>query len=154
MSIVASTLTSVCVFLPVVFSSQLVKNLMLPMSLCIGYCLMASLLVAVTVVPASASTLLKKAEPKSLPWFDKIQDKYAKSLEWALKHKALPLVAATALLVFCGWQVLTMGVELLPAMTSNEAAITLHTQDGLTKEESYQTAGQALEAVMGVEERP
>ncbi|MDQ9766226.1 hypothetical protein RFZ33_03895, partial [Acinetobacter baumannii] len=37
------------------------------------------------------------------------------------------------------------------AMTSNEAAITLHTQDGLTKEESYQTAGQALEAVMGVE---
>ena len=151
MSIVASTLTSVCVFLPVVFSSQLVKNLMLPMSLCIGYCLMASLLVAVTVVPASASTLLKKAEPKSLPWFDKIQDKYAKSLEWALKHKALPLVAATALLVFCGWQVLTMGVELLPAMTSNEAAITLHTQDGLTKEESYQTAGQALEAVMGVE---
>lgn len=151
MSIVASTLTSVCVFLPVVFSSQLVKNLMLPMSLCIGYCLMASLLVAVTVVPASASTLLKKAEPKSLPWFDKIQDKYAKSLEWALKHKALPLVAATALLVFCGWQVLTMGVELLPAMTSNEAAITLHTQDGLTKEESYQAAGQALEAVMGVE---
>ena len=46
MSIVASTLTSVCVFLPVVFSSSLVKSLMQPMSLCIGYCLMASLLVA------------------------------------------------------------------------------------------------------------
>ena len=47
MSIVASTLTSVCVFLPVVFSSSLVKSLMQPMSLCIGYCLMASLLVEI-----------------------------------------------------------------------------------------------------------
>ena len=67
MSVVASTLTSVCVFLPVVFSSSIVKSLMQPMSLCIGYCLMASLIVAVTVVPAAASTVLKKAEPKELP---------------------------------------------------------------------------------------
>ena len=63
MSVVASTLTSVCVFLPVVFSSSIVKSLMQPMSLCIGYCLMASLIVALTVVPAAASTVLKKAEP-------------------------------------------------------------------------------------------
>jgi len=66
MSVIASTLTSVCVFLPVVFSSSIVRSLMLPMSLCIGYCLMASLIVAVTVVPAAASTVLKKAEPKRL----------------------------------------------------------------------------------------
>ncbi|MCI5572610.1 MAG: efflux RND transporter permease subunit, partial [Faecalibacterium prausnitzii] len=61
MSVVASTLTSVCVFLPVVFSASIVRSLMLPMSLCIGYCLMASLIVAVTVVPAAASTVLNKA---------------------------------------------------------------------------------------------
>ena len=88
MSVVASTLTSVCVFLPVVFSSSIVKSLMQPMSLCIGYCLMASLIVALTVVPAAASTVLKKAEPKQLKWFDKIQDKYAKSLEWCFRHRA------------------------------------------------------------------
>ena len=72
MSVIASTLTSVCVFLPVVFSSSIVRSLMLPMSLCIGYCLMASLIVAVTVVPAAASTVLKKAEPKRLVWFEKV----------------------------------------------------------------------------------
>lgn len=81
MSVVASTLTSVCVFLPVVFSASIVRSLMLPMSLCIGYCLMASLIVAVTVVPAAASTVLKKAEPKRLPWFEKIQDGYGRSLD-------------------------------------------------------------------------
>ena len=151
MSIVASTLTSVCVFLPVVFSSSLVKSLMQPMSLCIGYCLMASLLVAVTVVPAAASTVLKKAEPKQLKWFDKIQNKYAKSLEWCFQHRALPLVAAVALLVFCGWRVVSMGVELLPTITSNEAIVTLTTTKDLSKEDSYAIAEKAIDAMLSVD---
>ena len=151
MSVVASTLTSVCVFLPVVFSSSIVRSLMMPMSLCIGYCLMASLIVAVTVVPAAASTVLKKAEPKRLVWFEKVQDKYAQSLDWCLKHRALPLLAAVALLVFSGWQVMSMGVELLPTITSNEATITLTTQDGLSKEQSYEVAGKVLEAASAVD---
>ena len=151
MSIVASTLTSVCVFLPVVFSSSLVKSLMQPMSLCIGYCLMASLLVAVTVVPAAASTVLKKAEPKQLKWFDKIQNKYAKSLEWCFQHRALPLVVAVALLVFCGWRVVSMGVELLPTITSNEAIVTLTTTKDLSKEDSYAIAEKAIDAMLNVD---
>ena len=151
MSIVASTLTSVCVFLPVVFSSSLVKSLMQPMSLCIGYCLMASLLVAVTVVPAAASTVLKKAEPKQLKWFDKIQNKYAKSLEWCFQHRALPLVAAVALLVFCGWRVVSMGVELLPTITSNEAIVTLTTTKDLSKEDSYAIAEKAIDAMLNMD---
>ena len=151
MSVVASTLTSVCVFLPVVFSSSIVKSLMQPMSLCIGYCLMASLIVALTVVPAAASTVLKKAEPKQLKWFDKIQDKYAKSLEWYFRHRALPLLAAVVLLAFCGWRVFSMGVELLPTITSNEAIVTLSTTKDLSKEDSYAIAGKAVEAMLEVD---
>ena len=151
MSVVASTLTSVCVFLPVVFSSSIVKSLMQPMSLCIGYCLMASLIVALTVVPAAASTVLKKADPKQLKWFDKIQDKYAKSLEWCFRHRALPLLAAVVLLAFCGWRVFSMGVELLPTITSNEAIVTLSTTKDLSKEDSYAIAGKAVEAMLEVD---
>ena len=151
MSVVASTLTSVCVFLPVVFSSSIVKSLMQPMSLCIGYCLMASLIVALTVVPAAASTVLKKAEPKQLKWFDKIQEKYAKSLEWCFRHRALPLLAAVVLLAFCGWRVFSMGVELLPTITSNEAIVTLSTTKDLSKEDSYAIAGKAVEAMLEVD---
>ena len=151
MSVVASTLTSVCVFLPVVFSSSIVKSLMQPMSLCIGYCLMASLIVALTVVPAAASTVLKKAEPKQLKWFDKIQDKYAKSLEWCFRHRALPLLAAVVLLAFCGWRAFSMGVELLPTITSNEAIVTLSTTKDLSKEDSYAIAGKAVEAMLEVD---
>ena len=151
MSVVASTLTSVCVFLPVVFSSSLVRSLLQPMSLCIGYCLMASLIVAVTVVPAAASTVLKKAEPKRLVWFEKIQDKYAQSLDWCLKHRALPLIAAVILLAFSAAQVMSMGIELLPTITSNEATITLSTDENLDKDASFAAAGKVVEAVMAVD---
>ncbi len=104
MSVVASTLTSVCVFLPVVFSASLVRNLMLPMSLCIGYCLMASLIVALTVVPAASSTVLKNAQPKS--WHGLKRSRKSRKSGMV---PAAPLPAAGAavvLLVFCGWQVL------------------------------------------------
>ena len=151
MSVVASTLTSVCVFLPVIFSSSIVKSLMQPMSLCIGYCLMASLIVAITVVPAASSTLLKKAAPKELKWFDKIQNKYAQSLAWCLKHRAIPLAAAIALLVLSGVKVASMGMELLPTITSNEAIVTLTTTKDISKEDSYAIAGEAVEAMLNVD---
>ncbi len=151
MSVVASTLTSVCVFLPVVFSSSLIKSLMQPMSMCIGYCLMASLIVAITVVPAASATVLKKAEPKKLVWFEKIQNAYGKSLAWCLKHRALPLLASIVLLAFCGWKVFSMGVELLPSISSNEAIITLSTDESLTKEESYAVSGEVSQALLDIE---
>ena len=151
MSVVASTLTSVCVFLPAVFSASLIRNLMGPMSLCIGYCLMASLIVALTVVPAASATVLKNAQPKKLAWFDKIQNAYGRSLEKALKNRFVPLAAAVLLLVFCCWRVVSMGIVLLPTSTSNEAMITLSTTDTLSKEESYDVAGKVVQAVMAVD---
>ena len=151
MSIVASTLTSVCVFVPVIFTSETVRNLMQPMSLCIGYCLMASLIVAITVVPAASSTVLKKAEPKKLAWFEKVQDKYGKSLEWCFQHRAIPLGAAIVLLAFCGWRVFSMGITLLPEITSNEAIVEISTTADMSKEDSYDVAGQVVEALMAVD---
>ena len=151
MSVVASTLTSVCVFLPAVFSASLIRSLMGPMSLCIGYCLMASLIVALTVVPAASATVLKNAQPKKLAWFDKIQDAYGRSLEKALKNRFIPLAAAVLLLVFCCWRVVSMGIVLLPTSTSNEAMITLSTTDTLSQDESYDVAGKVVQAVMAVD---
>ena len=68
-SIVASTLTTVCVFLPAVFASGTVRDLLYPLALSVGYCLMSSLLMALTVVPAACSTLLKNAKPKKQTFF-------------------------------------------------------------------------------------
>ena len=151
MAIMASTLTSVCVFLPVIFTSGVIKSLLQPMSMCIGYCLAASLIVALTVAPAASSTLLKNSKPKELKWFDKVQEKYVKSLEWCFQHRWAPLGAAVVLLVFCGWRVMSMGVEMLPTITSNEAIVTLSTEKDMTKEESYAVAENVIDALLAVD---
>ena len=73
-AIIASTLTTICVFLPMVFTTGTVRELMMPISLTIIFTLGASLFIAMTVVPAAGSTLLKKSGEKKHPWFDKVQE--------------------------------------------------------------------------------
>ena len=150
-AIISSTLTTICVFVPLVFTEGLVKELLLPLGLCIGYCLTASLIVALTVVPAASSTLLRNNTHKSHPWFEKFQKGYARVLNWCLDHKAVPLSTAIALLVLCIVIVLNMGIVLLPEMTADSIQVNVSTSEDLTKEESYKMMDDILQTICGVE---
>ncbi|MCQ2532562.1 MAG: efflux RND transporter permease subunit [Saccharofermentans sp.] len=136
-SIIASTLTTICVFLPAVFASGTVKTLLYPLALSIGYCLVASLAMALTVVPASCSTLLSNAKPKDHKLFDKIQNGYGKTLRWCLKFKVVPLLLAIVLLAISILSLLRTGIVYIPEMTTNEINVTITTPEELTREESY-----------------
>ncbi|MBO5324296.1 MAG: efflux RND transporter permease subunit [Oscillospiraceae bacterium] len=150
-SIISSTLTTVAVFFPLVFTTGMIKELLLPLGICIGFCLMASLIVALTVVPASASTLLKNSKAKKHPWFDKFQEGYGKFLNWCLDHKAVPLSTSILLLAICIIVVLNMGIVLLPEMTGNQISVTVTTPEGLTREESYAMADDVIDILLGVD---
>lgn len=137
-AVVASTLTSVCVFFPMVYTTGMVRSLMLPMALTIIYCLLASLLVAMTVVPAASSTLLRKTKPKSHKFFDKIQNLYGKVLAFCLKVKVVPLAVAVLLLGISVWQVFRMGIVMIPELTSNQIQATVSfDEEELSREEAY-----------------
>ena len=97
-AIAASTLTTVCVFLPIVFTSGITRQLFVDMGLTIAYSLAASLMVALTVVPALSSTLLRTTSEKGHPLFDKVLVLYEKALSFCLRFKAVPLGLAVALL--------------------------------------------------------
>ena len=150
-SIISSTLTTVCVFLPLVFTTGMVKELLLPLGLCIGFCLMASLIVALTVAPAAASTLLRNAKAKTHPWFDKFQGGYGKFLNWCLDHKAVPLATSILLLVLCVVIVLNMGIVLIPEMTGTQISVTVTTPEGLTRDESYAMADDMIDILLHVD---
>ena len=150
-AIISSTLTTVCVFLPLVFTEGMVKDLLLPLGLCIGYCLMASLIVALTVVPAAASTMLRSAKPKNHPWFNKVLNVYGKFLNWCLDHKAAPLATSIGLLVLCIVIVLNMGIVLLPEMTADSIQVNVSTPEGLSREESYEMADEIIEKILSVD---
>ena len=136
-AIAASTLTTVCVFLPIVFTEGLTRQLFADMGLTIAYSLCASLVVALTLVPTLSSTLLRKEKEKPHPWFDRMVAAYEKALRWCLRHKAAPLAGALALLVFAAWQTSRMGLEFMPQMGGNQMTVTAQVPEGTTREDAY-----------------
>ena len=99
----ASTLTTVCVFLPIVFTEGITRQLFVDMGLTIAYSLLASLVIALTVVPAMASkVLVKTKEQKDSRFFTGVMNGYEKLLSLALKLKPVVLLAVVVLLVLSG----------------------------------------------------
>ena len=150
-AIIASTLTTVCVFLPMVFTAGTVRELMMPISLTIIFTLAASLLIAMTVVPAAGSTLLRNSKEKKHPFFDKVQDIYGKMLAFCLKVKVVPLAIAIGLLVYSIWAVMRMGIVMIPDMTSNQIEISVQMSEDTDKEECYKRADQVLDAMTTID---
>lgn len=150
-AIIASTLTTVCVFFPMIYTTGLVNELMVPMALSIIFCLGASLLVSLTLVPATCSTLLKKSAIKDHKFFDKIQDAYGKVLDYCLKVKLVPILISVLLLAISIWQILRMGIVMIPEMTSNEMQMNISMADEMERDECYELADLALEKIVGIE---
>ena len=147
-SIVASTLTTVCVFLPMLFTSGTVRELLMPMAMSITFCLTASLVTAMTVIPASASAILRKVRPKKESVFDRFLLRYEKLLAWCLDHKAVPLVLSSALLAVCIARLVLTGIVMLPEITADSIQAIIVTPEEDTKEESHRHVSEAVEVMM------
>ena len=150
-AVVASTLTTVCVFLPMVYTTGLVRELMLPMSLTIMFCLLASLFIAMTVVPASASTLLRHTKPKTHKFFDKVQEVYGKTLEFCLRIKIVPLTIAIGLLVISVWLVLRMGIVVIPDMVGNQISASITYEEDTEREFAYSKTDEFMNKCLNIE---
>lgn len=150
-AVIASTLTTICVFLPIVFTTGMVNQLMLPFALTIAYVLTASLLIALTMVPAASSFLFKNYVPRRNNWFETLQTKYARSLAFFLRHKALPLVVSVVLLVVAVIGVVNMGITMIPTMTSKTATVTVTMPEDTDKETAYATADKVMDEAMGID---
>ena len=150
-SIVSSTLTTICVFLPLVFTTGMVRELLSDMAWTITFSLLASLVVALTVVPCAGSTVLKKQKDIKHPLFDKVLNGYEKLLRFCLRRKAVPLALAIALLGVSVWRVATMGIVMIPDMSSNQLTITVNVPDDTAKEDAFATADSVMDAVMTVD---
>lgn len=136
--ILASTITTICVFLPMVYTSGMVSQLLMPFAFTISYALIASLLVALTVVPTMGSVLLRKTKDVKQPWFDKIKDVYGKVLELALRFKIVPLAISIVLLVLCVMQSMRTGIVMMDDMDSNQIAVSMTLDDNVKKRKCLQ----------------
>jgi multidrug efflux pump subunit AcrB len=112
---------------------------------------MASLLIALTVVPAAGSTLLKNAKPKEHPLFDKVMTIYERVLRFCLKHKYVPILTALGLLIFSGFMVVRMGIVVIPDMTMNQIQATIEYSEETTREEAYEQTEKVIDRLLNVE---
>ncbi len=148
-AITASTLTTISVFLPVVFISGIVGDIFMEFALTVSFSLLASLAVAVTVVPMIASRIL--VTPK-----ENIEEKRQNSgfiktitttIKWSLKHR-LSVLGITFLLLVGGVVGVTqVGVEFIPATDEGFFQISVEMERGTPIDETL-TAAESIEDIL------
>jgi len=124
-AITSSTLTTVCVFAPIVFTEGITRQLFVDMGLTIGYTLVASLIVALTLVPAMAQGMLRKSKPKEHKSFDRFLERYGKFLGRLLKWKPLVFLGLIGMLVLSVFLAMSRGTEFMPEMNGTQISVSL-----------------------------
>ncbi|MCI7571326.1 MAG: efflux RND transporter permease subunit [Clostridiales bacterium] len=149
--IIASTLTTICVFLPIAFTQGLTKELFGDMGLTIAFSLISSLLVALTLVPAMSSTILKDKEQKESKLHKKVTEIYGKILAWCLDRKWVPLGLAVILFAVSIFAALNMGSEFIPDSDFSEIMVTMTAEEGTTQEEQRHAAEEFMNRLLNIE---
>lgn len=151
-AIASSTLTTVCVFAPIVFVHGITRQLFTDMALTVTYSLLASLIIALTLVPAMSSMMFRKDMKPEGKRFNSFKRRYMKLLSWNLKHKALVLVLAIGLLVFSIIASVAKGFIFMPDMATPQLSGTMIMNDEEAKlEDTKAVADQVLTKIKNVE---
>lgn len=151
-AIASSTLTTICVFFPIVFIEGLTRQIFIDMALTITYSLLASLIVALTLVPAMGQRMLRKVKPVKHGMFDKMLGGYEKSIRFVLKHRAIALIAAVVLLFGSMFGAVARGFSFMPNMASTELSVTVSLDDSATMDDTIDAAQNLLDTLSEYDE--
>ncbi|RBW68769.1 efflux RND transporter permease subunit [Bacillus taeanensis] len=152
MPIFSSTIVTIAVFLPLGLVKGPVGEMFLPFALTIVFALLASLLVAITIVPMMAHSLFKKGvsvkNEHSEEKPSKLAAGYRKLLGWTLNHKVITSGIAVVLLVGSLFLVPIIGVSFLPSDEEKMVIATYKPEPGQTLDEVEEIALEAEELLM------
>ncbi|MFD2214723.1 efflux RND transporter permease subunit [Metabacillus endolithicus] len=151
--IMSSTIVTIAVFLPLALVKGMIGELFLPFALTMVFALLASLLVAITIVPMMAHSLFKKnlyGESKKLKQHDehkpgKMTGAYRSILNWTLNHKIITSLIAIAMLVGSLFLVPVIGVSFLSSEEEKMMIVTYKPEPGETREQAEEAALSAEE---------
>ena len=153
-AIVASTLTTVSVYAPIIFMEGFTRQLFMDLALTVAFTLIASLAVALTFVPALSSATLKKTKETKHPWFDKFKDIYGNILEACLRFKPIVFVVAIGLLAVSAAASLSKGLTFMDMdMETDQLSITVTAKEGetLTFEELTDMSNEIIDRISDME---
>jgi len=142
MAITASTLTTIAVFFPMMFSAGITGKMTRALALSISFSLMASLFVALTIVPMLASLLFKsgynlyKRKTLRTPQFVKVRNFYRKILLLSLQRRWLILGGVLGILLLSMVVIPFLGTEFIPSMDRDMIILKLEMPVGTSLEET------------------
>ena len=139
--ITSATLATVAIFIPLIFVGGIVGQLFLPFALTVTFAMLASLLVALMVVPTLSNFLVsKKAKVKVRdPWYQKL---YTPALKWALGHRALTLIIAAVLFVGSLGLLPVIGTSFMSGMGEKTLTVDIQMKPGTDLEQTSDIAAQ------------
>ncbi|EGG33446.1 efflux RND transporter permease subunit [Paenibacillus sp. HGF5] len=132
--IMSSTIVTIAVFLPLTLVSGMVGELFMPFALTMVFALLASLVVAITLVPAMAHSLFRKGLKNTHDHEEKpgaMARGYRSILKWTLNHKAITFLAAIVLLVGSLFLTKYLGVSFIPEQEDKYAMVTYSPEPGV-----------------------
>lgn len=152
-AITASTLTTVCVFVPILFTGGLTRQIFADMGLTIAYSLGASLLVALTLVPALSGKILTgdAAGKKPNRLLSHMMESYEKLLRLVLRHKAPVLLGAVALLIVSGLLAVGMGTAFMPEMDSPQVSVSIEMPEDATTAQGREMCDTVIDRILSVD---
>ena len=153
-AIIASTLTTVCVFAPIVFTNGITKQLFVDLALTVVYTLAASLIVALTFVPMMSSVVLKNAKESKTALFDKVRDAYGSIMYGVIKFKPLVFLLVIVLLagsIFAGFSRGFSFVDMDMETDQISLTVTAKEDEFLTEEELREQCDKLNEILMDID---
>ncbi|MDM5297148.1 efflux RND transporter permease subunit [Bacillus pumilus] len=151
--IMSSTIVTIAVFLPLALVGGMIGELFIPFALTMVFALLASLLVAITIVPMMAHSLFKKnlyGETKKVKEHkpSKLAGVYRRILNWTLNHKWITSGIAILMLVGSLFLAPLVGVSFLPQEVEKTAMVTYSPEPGQTREQAIDETKKAEEYLM------
>lgn len=152
-AIIASTLTTVSVYAPIIFTEGITRQLFVDLALTIAYTLVASLVVALTFVPAMSSVTLRRTKEICHPWFDAMKEWYGRALAWCLRFKPVVLIVAVVLLAASAALSISKGLNFMDMdMETNQISVSVSAKEGekLTFQELTEASDQVMERISDI----
>ena len=152
-AIIASTLTTVSVYAPIIFTEGITRQLFVDLALTIAYTLVASLVVALTFVPAMSSVTLRRTKEIRHPWFDAMKEWYGRALAWCLRFKPIVLIVAVVLLAASAALSISKGLNFMDMdMETNQISVSVSAKEGekLTFQELTEASDQVMKRISDI----
>lgn len=150
-AITASTLTTICVFVPILFVQGLTRQIFMDMVLTVTYSLLASLIIAMTVIPAMVTGVLRRPVKQQSVRREKVMAAFEKTLRFVLNHRAIALLLALVILLGSAWLVIRRGFAYFPESGGKQVSVTVPLPEDTSFEDAVAIADEFMAAMYTVE---